>query len=885
MFPLIRLRGAPVRLLLEAKSRSAKLCPAHTLVVGVAAFWLIACLATATTLAAPVHGWLAWRGPEQCGVSRETGLPDKVDPGHPLWIADFPGQSTPVIANGKLYIMGYLGEGPDMQEGVACFDAESGQKLWQQLYNDFLSDTVYLRYATSTPVIDPETGNVFIQGTQGILAGFTPDGKLLWKRSLMEEFGRLTFPNARTASPVIDGDLVITRGITANWGAQGPAADRFYAFDKQTGELVWSSSPGDRPKDNSFSHPQLAWHNGKRVFYTALGDGSVACVNARTGDPLWRVPLFRAGINATTIVHNNDKLIAIFGVPYEPGQLIALKLPNVEPTNAAAGPIVMERSVRVTEPGSTPFALNEVVTKTKFDEANPRVDTKNGGKLAIALSETEFWAAEVSTSTSSPILVGDMIYVVAEKGDLCAVNANTGEIKWKLKLGIEQRNSCPFYADGKLYVPMLDDPAGKGSAEGGEAGTKGAFYIIKPGDQPEILQHTELDGRCFGTPVGYNGKLYMQTTKHLYCWGKNGNNPGLGSTGDSPVPSGNLPDGTGRTSVAKTNAAPAQGSPVIPVGGSPTRAGGSPALPMKSAPPGPAKSLQIIPSEVTLRPGQSASFRARKLDANGFVVEEIADVQSLKWSSYIPPTARVKSTMNGSFNADGKLVADAAAKPTAGAFEANLDGLKGYIRGRVLPYLPLSQDFEAITLSETNANEGVAFAYPPLPWIGARFKFEVRERDGNKCLVKTIDNKFFQRATVFLGAPDAKNYTIEADVMSDGNRRKMSEVGVICQRYAIVLKGNEQKLEVNSNLERLREAVDFHWQPNAWYHLKSRVDIAADGSGVVRGKAWKKDDPEPEAWTIEVKHRTAHQEGSPGLFGFSPQDMRVYIDNVKVAVN
>ena len=35
--------------------------------------------------------------------------------------------STPVIANGKLYIMGYLGEGPDLDEGVACFDAETGK--------------------------------------------------------------------------------------------------------------------------------------------------------------------------------------------------------------------------------------------------------------------------------------------------------------------------------------------------------------------------------------------------------------------------------------------------------------------------------------------------------------------------------------------------------------------------------------------------------------------------------------------------------------------------------------------------------------------------------------------------------------------------------------
>ena len=752
---------------------------------------------TTAVHAAPVTGWLSWRGPDQTGMSRETGLPDKVDPKNPLWRADFPGQSTPVIANGKLYIMGYLGEDADLQEGVACFDAETGKKLWQQLYNDFISDTIYLRYATATPAIDPETGNVFAQGTQGILAGFTPDGKLLWKRSLMEEFGRLTFPNARTASPIIDGDLVIARGITANWGAQGPAADRFYAFDKKTGELVWASSPGDRPKDNSFSHPQLAWRNGKRVLYAALGDGSVACLNARTGEPIWRVPLFRAGINATTVVHNNDKLIAIFGVPYEPGQLVALKLPDVEPTNSAAGPLVLERE------------------------------------------KLQLWAAEISTSTSSPILVGDTVYVVAEKGDLCAVDANTGVIKWKLKLGIEQRNSCPFYADGKLYVPMLDNPGGKGGGDSGEAGSSGALYIIKPGDQPEILQHAELDGRCFGTPVAYNGKLYMQTTKHLYCWGKKGN-------------SSTLPKEVAAETAPKSGAA---------------------------------KSLQIIPSEVTLRPGQSASFRARSIDANGFAVADIADMKSLKWTNYIPPTARVRSLMNGKFDADGKLATTADAKISAGAFEATLGDLKGYIRGRVLPYLPLSQDFESISLSETNLAEEAAFAYPPLPWIGARFKFEVREKDGNKSLTKTIDNKFFQRATVFLGAPDAKNYTIEADVMSDGNRRKMSEVGVINQRYAIVLKGNDQKLEVSSNFERLREAVDFKWQPNAWYHLKSRVDIAADGTGVVRAKAWKRDEPEPDAWTIEVKHKTAHQEGSPGLFGFSPQDMRVYIDNIKVTAN
>jgi hypothetical protein len=260
----------------------------------------------------------------------------------------------------------------------------------------------------------------------------------------------------------------------------------------------------------------------------------------------------------------------------------------------------------------------------------------------------------------------------------------------------------------------------------------------------------------------------------------------------------------------------------------------------------------------------------------------------VKWAHYVPPTAKVRSAMKGDFNAEGKFVAAADPVPSAGAFEATYNDLKGYFRGRVLPGLPIKQDFESFQLSEVTSNNiepATPFAYPPLPWIGARFKFDVREKDGNKCLVKTIDNRFFQRATVLMGDPELKNYTIEADVMSEGNKRKMSDVGVINQRYKIVLKGNEKKLEINSNDELFRFSTPFDWSPNVWYHLKTRVDVAASGSGVVRAKAWKKGEPEPEKWTFEVPHKDSHRNGCPGLFGFSPQDMRVYIDNVSVTAN
>ena len=87
--------------------------------------------------------------------------------------------------------------------------------------------------------------------------------------------------------------------------------------------------------------------------------------------------------------------------------------------------------------------------------------------------------------------------------------------------------------------------------------------------------------------------------------------------------------------------------------------------------------------------------------------------------------------------------------------------------------MPFKEDFEEFTPTEA-APDGGKYAYPPLPWIGARFKFDVREVEGTKVLAKTLDNIFFQRATVFFGHPDDKNYTFEADVRAPEKRRQMA---------------------------------------------------------------------------------------------------------------
>src|SRR4029450_5401720 len=100
------------------------------------------------------------------------------------------------------------------------------------------------------------------------------------------------------------------------------------------------------------------------------------------------------------------------------------------------------------------------------------------------------------------------------------------------KLGIEQRQSSPFFANGKLYVAVYI-AAGKAqnaqAAEGTTVGD-GELFVIKPGDtDAEIVSRTILTGKCYGSPIGYNGKLYIQTEKKLYCFGKKGANKSLPS--------------------------------------------------------------------------------------------------------------------------------------------------------------------------------------------------------------------------------------------------------------------------------------------------------------------------------------------------------------------
>ena len=108
---------------------------------------------------------------------------------------------------------------------------------------------------------------------------------------------------------------------------------------------------------------------------------------------------------------------------------------------------------------------------------------------------------------------------------------------------------------------------------------------------------------------------------------------------------------------------------------------------------------------------------------------------------------------------------------------------------------------------------------------------------------------------------------------------------VINQRYALVLFGNGQKLELHpwQAADEMTVRIPFKWDADAWYRMNLRVDNQPGGTTLVRGKVWKAGDAEPAAWTIEKSDPIGHREGSPGVYGDGISE--IYLDNLKVYKN
>ena len=721
--------------------------------------YLNLCLAFSVVAASD---WAEWRGPARDGISSEKNLPSKWSPtGENLaWKAPYGGRSAPIVMGDRVYLQNIAGKGETEQERLMCFNADTGKLLWEYRFNVYLSDVPPHRVGWASPVGDPATGNVYVFGVGGNLIGLNRDGKVLWERSLGEDFGLLTTHGGRTVSPIIDGDLVIVSGVTFQWGKHGGGAHRFMAFDKKTGETVYVSAPGGRPYDTTYAPPIIVNVNGTRLLIQGASDGVVHAIKPQTGEPVWKYEISKRGLNTGVVVHGTTAIL------------------THSEENLASSEMGMMVAVDATAKG------------------------------AITKDQIKWMTYGWQGGFSSPVLDGDRLYQIDNSANIAAFDVNTGKQLWLQNLGTIQKAS-PVLADGKLYV-----------------GTEnGKFFILKPSATGcEILDQDQLGTEAqpeaiIGSAAVSNGRIFFASDSNLYCIGKKSNH----------------------TSSERPSAVAAVGSNVSS---------------------GPVTHVQIVPTELILKPGDKVNFRARLFDAQGnFIREEPAASWSLD---------QLKGTVeNGHFTAGS----DTAAQ--AGWVKATVDGVTGTANVRVFPPLPWNETFDSFAVN----------TLPPA-WVNTTLKFAVQDQNGNKVLTKlTTGSSLLTRARAYIGPSDWSNYTIEADVSATQKRRQQGDAGVIAQRYGLTLFGNSQTLHIDSWQPEIKRTmtIPFAWKPDTWYRLKLQVENLPDGTTRARGKAWPASEPEPAAWMIERIDPIPNRQGAPGIFGNGLAEL--YFDNIKVYAN
>ena len=409
-------------------------------------------------------GWPDWRGPEQnrhyAGPPLVTSF-DSEKGTNVLWKSDEAGGiSTPVIMDGRLFTLVRHRPGTQEEaEKVLCLDAATGKKLWENVFNVYLSDVPAERVGWSAVVADPASGTVFAHGVCGAFTAIeAATGKTKWQRSLHEEFGFLSTYGGRTNIPVVFEDLVIASAVVTGWGDTARPAHRFLGMDKASGAVRWMNGTKELPEDTTYSTPSLADFGGQAALVFGSSDGSVWNFQPRTGKAVWNFKLSRRGINTPPLV-DGDRVV------------ISQSEENLDNTSMGSA--------------------------TVFQAA---------GAGDITATAALWQKKGVMDGRSMPVVLGDRVYFVDDGAKVYAFDKATGAPVGKpvKLLGTIVRGS-PLVADGKLYV----------------CSTSG-WHVLEPtADGLKFVHRMRLgeDDEVTASPVAADGRLYLTTGARLYCLG------------------------------------------------------------------------------------------------------------------------------------------------------------------------------------------------------------------------------------------------------------------------------------------------------------------------------------------------------------------------------
>jgi outer membrane protein assembly factor BamB len=428
-----------------------------------------------SAITAVAQDWPSFRGPNASGVAEGTKPPTTWDvekSQNVLWKASIPGLShaSPIVWGNHIFVLtavssdakaGFVAK--DRGIGLANDDAKhtwmiyaldkrNGKVLWSDKAYEGVPRAkrhVKATQANSTPVTDGRYV-VALFGSEG-LAAYDTKGKLLWKQDLGVLNPGLWDDKesswGHSSSPVIYRDLVIVQ-------ADGHKQSFIAAFNLKDGKQAWRV---ERNEITSWTTPSI--YQGKdRVELIANGGRYIRGYDPLTGKELWRFS-------------DNDTQVKM-QAPQIAGDLIYI-----------TGGYPAGRAMYVFRPG-----------------ASGDISLKPGEEKNAFLA----WSSSKgSPYTPTPLVYGDLFYVLADNGVLSTYVAKTGELVYQQRLP-SSFSASPVAADGKLYLASED----------------GDVFVVKAGRQYELLSRNVMGQPLMATPALSDGMLIVRGQDALYALGE-----------------------------------------------------------------------------------------------------------------------------------------------------------------------------------------------------------------------------------------------------------------------------------------------------------------------------------------------------------------------------
>ena len=378
--------------------------------------------------------WTRFHGPNGQGVAATKSFPAQWSEDNVVFKAELPGigHSSPVLWGEKVFL---LSADPENAERyVLCLNASTGKVIWQHDYQS-ATHQLHLRssYASCTPVVDKDVVIFAWSDPQHTLVkAYSHDGNELWSKDL----GSWSSQHGFGTSPVIYKNRVLLNASQANNKLPAgiePGESFFYAFEKESGELIWKTPRGTASA--SYSVPAIySGENGDEIICSNTVDGMYS-LDPETGKENWSVTAFDKRTVSSPLFSGGH----IFGSTGSGGggNYVAAIKPGAEPT-------ISFKLDRAAPYVPTSVCLDNLMFCFYDKGILSCMDTKTGEVYYQKRLDCAF--------SGSPIRVGDKLFCIDEEGIVHVIAASKEfKVLATNPLGEDSR-STPAVAGGRMYL-------------------------------------------------------------------------------------------------------------------------------------------------------------------------------------------------------------------------------------------------------------------------------------------------------------------------------------------------------------------------------------------------------------------------------------------------